>query len=89
MAKCFVRKFEGGAPFSFYNRVEFIHDGIELSTDSHLANFITKDTLTLREGTTVLWHGVREKSINLMEALINMCTWEDDIVLDLTASISK
>ena len=79
----------GGAPFSFYDRLELIRDGIQLSTDGHLTNLITKDTLTLREGTTVPWHGAWEKSINLMEALIDMCTWEDDIVLDLTASTGK
>ena len=89
MAKCFVGKFDGGAPFSFYDRMEFIRDEIQLSTDSHLTNLIMEDTLTLREGTTVPWHGAREKSINLMEAFIDMCTREDDIVLDLTASTGK
>ena len=89
MAKCFVRKFDGGAPFSFYDRVELIRDGIQLSTDSHLTNLITEGTLILREGMTVLWRGAREKSINLIEALIDMCTRKDDIVLDLTASTGK
>ena len=89
MAKCFVRNFSGGAPFSFYERVELIHDGIQLSTDNHLTNLITEDTLTLREGTMVPWRGAREKSSNLMEALIDMCTWEDNLVLDLTASTDK
>ena len=67
MAKCFVRKFEGGAPFSCYDRVEFIREGIQLSTDGHLTNLIMEDTLTLREGTTVPWRGAWEKSINLIE----------------------
>ena len=89
MAKCFVRNFEGGAPFSFYERVELIRDGIQLSTNGHLTNLITEDTLTLKEGKSVLWRGAREKSSNLLEALINMCTREDDIVLDLTVSIGK
>ena len=89
MAKCFVRNFDGGAPFSFYERMELIRDGIHLSTDGHLTNLITEDTLTLREGTSVPWRGAREKSSNLLEALIDMCTREDDIVLDLTASIGK
>ena len=89
MAKCFVKKFERGAQFSFYNRVELIRDRIQLSIDGHLTNLITENTLTLREGTTVPWRGAREKSVNLMEALIDMCTQEDDIVLDLTASTGK
>ena len=89
MAKCFVRNFDGGAPFSFYERVELIRDGIQLSTDGHLTNLIRNDTLTLREGTSVPWRGAQEKSSNLLEALINMCTREDDIVLDLTASTGK
>ena len=86
---CFVRKFERRASFSFYDRVELIHEGIQLFTSGHLTNLITKDTLTLREGTIEPWHGAWEKSINLMEALIDMCTQEDDIVLDLTASTGK
>ena len=89
MAKFFVRNFGGGAPFSFYERVELKRDRIQLSTDGHLTNLITEDTLTLREGTTVPWDGAREKSSNLMEALIDMYTQEDDIVLDLTASTGK
>ena len=89
MAKCFIRNFDGGAPFSFYERVELIRDGIQLSTNGHLTNLITEDTLTLREGTSVPWRGAREKSNNLLEALIDMCTREDDIVLDLTASTGK
>ena len=89
MAKCFVRNFKGKAPFSFYETVELIHDGIQLSTDGHLTNLITEDTLTLREGTSVPWRGTREKSSNLLEALIDMCTREDDIVLDLIASTGK
>ena len=89
MAKCFVRNFDGGAPFSFYERVELIRDGIQLSTDGHLTNLIMEDTLTLREGTSVPWRGAREKSSNLLEALIDMCTREDDIVFDLTASTGK
>ena len=80
---------DGGAPFSFYERVELIRDEIQLSTDGHLTNLITEDTLTVREGTLVSWCSAREKSRNLMEALINMCTREDDIVLDLTASTNK
>ena len=88
-AKCFVRNLDGRVPFSFYERMELICDGIQLSTDGHLMNLITEDTLTLREGTTVPWRGAREKSNNLMEALIDMCTREDNIVLDLTASTSK
>ena len=89
MAKCFVRNFDGGAPFSFYERMEFIRDGIQLSTDGHLTNLITEDTLTLKKSTSVPWRGAREKSNNLLEALIDMCTREDDIVLDLTTSTGK
>ena len=89
MAKGFVRKLDGEALFLFYDRMELIRDGIQLSIDGHLTNLIMEDTLTLKEGTTVPWHGAREKSINLMEALIDMCTQEDDIVLDLTVSTSK
>ena len=84
--KVFHQELRGGAPFSFYERVELICDGIQLSTDGHLTNLITEDTLTLREGTSVPWRGARKKSSNLLEALIDMCTREDDIVLDLTAS---
>ena len=89
MAKCFIRNLDGGAPLSFYERMELIYDGIQLSTDGHLTNLITEDTLTLRKGTSEPWRGAREKSSNLMEALIDMCTREDDIVLDLTASTGK
>ena len=89
MAKCFVMNLDGGAPFSFYEWVELICDGIQLSTNGHLTNLMTEDTFTLREGTTVPWRGAREKSSNLMEALIDMCTQQDDIVLDMTLSIGK
>ena len=89
MAKYFVRKLDREAPFSFYHRVELIRDGILLSMDDYLTNLITEDTLTLREGMMVPWRGAREKSINLMEALIGMCTREDNIVLDLTVSTGK
>ena len=74
-----------GGLHSHSTRVELIRDGIQLSTDGHLTNLIMEDTLLLREGTSVPWHGAREKSSNLMEVLIDMCTWEDDIVLDLTS----
>ena len=57
MAKCFVKNLDGGAPFSYYERVELIRDAIQFSTDNHLTNLITEDTLTLREGTLVPWRG--------------------------------
>ena len=69
--------------------MELIRNGIQLSTNGHLTNLITDDTLTLREGTSVPWRGAQEKSNNLLEALIDMCTREDDIVFDLTASTGK
>ena len=42
-------------------------------------------SLTLCSGTRLPWRGAREKSVNLLQALIDLCLEEEDIVLDLTA----
>ena len=89
--KCFVWKEDrrnGRAPsrFVFNDRPEQAAKGITLSTDGHVTNFISVDSLTLDSVSHKPFRGAREKSVNFLEALVDLCTVENDIVMDLTAS---
>lgn len=86
MVKCFVRKVESAIPFSFFDRMELQREGIQLSSDGFLTNLITQESLTMKGDSNMPWRGAREKSTNFLEALIDLCTQEDDVILDITAS---
>ena len=70
----------------FCDRPELLAQGIKLSSDGHLTNLIDVDSLTVQSENRIPFRGAREKSSNLLMALIDLCTVEDDIVMDLTAS---
>lgn len=89
MVKCFVRKLQPHVPITFFDRMELQREGIMLSSDGHMTNLITLETMTMKVGNDVPWRGAREKTSNLMEALIDLCTQVDDVVLDLTASTGE
>lgn len=91
MVKCFVRKENPDeevpmSNFVFCDRPELLAQGIKLSSDGHLTNLIDVDSLTVQSENRMPFRGAREKSSNLLMALIDLCTVEDDIVMDLTAS---
>ena len=92
MAKLFVRK-ENDDPedtypqsnFSFNPQKELLAQGIDLRNDGMIKNVVTAENLTIRSSTGFPWRAGREKSVNFFQALVDLCSEEDDIVLDLTA----
>ena len=92
MAKLFVRR-ENDDPedtfppsdFSFNPQKELLAQGIDLRNDGTIKNVVTAENLTIRSSTGFPWRAGREKSVNFFQALVDLCTEEDDIVLDLTA----
>ena len=98
MAKVFVRRESQAAhpdnsfprsDFSFNDQVDLLSQGIDLRNDGTIRNVMPIASLTLRSGTRLPWRGAREKSVNLLQALIDLCSEEKDIVLDLTAGTSE
>lgn len=94
MAKLFVRKESTGddpddcfprSAFSFNQQEQLLAQGIDLPNDGTIKNVVTLENLTLRAGTGFPWRGAREKSVNLFQALVDLCSEEEDIVMDLTA----
>jgi hypothetical protein len=63
--------------------------GIDLPNDGTIRNVLPQENLTLRAGTGFPWRGAREKSVNFYQALVDLCTEEEDVVLDLTAGTGK
>ena len=97
MAKLFVcRENQAANPedsfpqsdFTFNEQVDLLSQGIDLPNDGTIWNVMHAGSLTLRSGIGLLWRGAKEKSVNLLQALIDLCTEEEDIVLDLTAGTS-
>lgn len=91
MAKLFVRmeNEQEGMPnscFSFNHQEELMTQGIDLPNDGTLRYSVTTDCVTVRQLTGVAWRGARKKSENLLLALLDLCTEEEDIILDLSAS---
>ena len=98
MAKLFVRRESQAvdpddsfprSDFSFNNQVDLLSQGIDLPNDGTIRNVMPAASLTLRSGTRLPWRGAREKSVNLLQALIDLCSEEEDIVLDLTAGTGE
>ena len=96
MAKLFVCRenqaadLEGSFPrsdFTFNEQVDLLLQGIDLPNDGTIWYVMPAGSLTLGIGTGLPWRGAREKSVNLLQALIDLCSEEEDIVLDLTAGI--
>ena len=75
--------------FTFNEQVDLLSQGIDLPNDGTIHNVMPARSLTLRSGTGLPWRGAREKSINLLQALIDLCSEEEDIVLDLTTGTGK
>ena len=71
--------------YTFNEQVDLLFQGIDLPNDRTIRNVMPVGSLTLRSGTGLPWRGAREKSVNLLQALIDLCSEEEDIVLDLTA----
>ena len=93
MAKLFVlRENIGDDPednylrsdFSFNQQKELLAQAIDLPNDGTIRNVVTVENLTLCVATGFPWRGGQEKSVNLLQALVDLCC-EEDIVLDLTA----
>ena len=57
--------------------------------DGTVLNAMSAETVTVCNRTGIPWRGPREKSENLFLAMIDLCTNEDDIVIDLTAATGK
>jgi hypothetical protein len=72
--------------FKFYEQVELGTQGYDLPNDGYLMNSISADTLTVKHDSVAPWRGAREKADNLLLALVDLCTCEDDLVFDLFAS---
>ena len=94
MAKLFVRRENHAADpeesfpcsdFSFNEQVDLLSQGIDLLNDGTIRNVMPAGSLTLCSGTGLPWRGAREKFVNLLQALIDLCSEKEDIVLDLTA----
>ena len=96
MAKLFVRRENQAADpddsfprsdFSFNEQVDLLSQGIDLPNDRTIRNVMPAASLILCSGIGLPWRGVREKSVNLLQALIDLCSEEEDIVLDITTGI--
>ena len=96
MAKLFVRRENQAADpeesfprsdFLFNEQVDLLSQSIDLPNDGTIRNVMPAGSLTLRSGTGLPWRGAREKSVNLLQALIDLCLEEEDIVLDLTGQV--
>ena len=96
MAKLFIRRESQAvdpddsfprSDFSFNDQVDLLSQGIDLPNDGTIRNVMPAASLTLRSGTGLLWRGARDKSVNLLQALIDLCS--KDIVLDLTAGTGE
>jgi hypothetical protein len=70
----------------FYEQVELETQGYDLPNDGYLMNFISADILIVKHDSGAPWRGAREKTDNLLLALVDLCICEDDLVLDLSAS---
>ena len=60
--------------------------GINLMMDGTVLNAMSAETVTVCNRTGIPWRGPREKAENMFLALIDLCTDEDDIVIDLTTT---
>ena len=70
--------------FTFNEQVDLLSQSIDLPNDGTIWNVMPARSLTLCSGNGLPWRGAREKSVNLLQALIDLCSKEEDIVLDLT-----
>ena len=97
MAKLFVwtenigNDYEDNYPrsnFSFNQQKELLAQGIDLPNDGTIKNVVIVENITLCTSTGFPWRGGQEKSVNLFQALVDLYSKEEDIVLDLTAATS-
>lgn len=72
--------------FHFFEQAELKSQEYDLPNDGYLMNCISAETWTVMQPRGVPWRGAREKTDNLLFALIDLCTQMGDIVMDLTAS---
>ena len=73
--------------FFFNQQKELLAQGIDLSNDNIIKNVVTVENLILCAGTGFPWRSGREKSVNHFQTLVDLCSEEEDIILDLTAAI--
>lgn len=81
-----------GIPTSrfFFNEHPTLRErGILLACDGHISNPVFQDSMTLTAQTTTLWRGAREKDMTMLQALVDLCTEEGDIVIDIAVSTGK
>ena len=93
-AKLFVRDenvVEGipASRFSVNSQEGLKTQDIDLMMDGTVLNAMSTETVSVCNRTGIPWRGPREKAENMYLALIDLCTDEDDIVIDLTASTGK
>jgi len=81
-----VRSLDGipRSNFSFQPIPTLDQHGVDVARDDILMNYVTRDE-QLMNG-TLPWRGPREKSVLLMQMLIQASTLPGDIVLDCTAA---
>jgi hypothetical protein len=74
--------------FKFYEQVELGTQKYDLPNDGYLMNSISTDTLTVKHDSGAPCRSARQKADNLLLALVDLYTCEDNLVLDLSASTS-
>jgi hypothetical protein len=81
-----VRSVPGSPPskFSFRHVPELDPYGVDVARDDILQNLVSRED-QLTNGSTP-WRGPREKSVLLMQMLIEACSSPGDIILDCTAA---
>lgn len=81
-----VRTVVGVPPskFSFQPVPALDRHGVDVARDDILQNLVAKDNQSM-DG-SVPWRGAREKSILLMQMLIQACSQPLDVVFDCTAA---
>ena len=72
--------------FAFNEQEVFEEKGVNLINDGFLYNGLHSGNLTVSSKTGLPYRGARERTENMMAALIDLLTESGDIILDLTAS---
>ena len=84
---CLVVRSLPGVPkstFSFKPIPALEHHGVDVARDDILMNLVTKDDQLMNGN--LPWRGPREKSVLLMQMLIEASTCPGDLVVDCTAA---
>lgn len=74
------------ANFRYNPQSQLLDQGVDLINKGVVTNCISEESITKQRRSGIPWRGAREKSDNLLLALIDLCSEEEDIVVDLSAS---